>query len=317
MASDDDMSKFFTTITPGAFRALQQSKHGVRVVPLDATWYLPNVAKSAVDEFKRQRIAGAVYFDLDKVASESKYPHMLPSLQQFKLAMDALGINKDDKLVVYDRQGTFSGPRAAWTLSLYGHPKVYVLDNYLAYESHGYPIDDSKVDNVTPLPASDYEVIPEEEFKQNYEQQVIEYDELLKLVEDGKVGSEVILLDARPHARFTAETPEPRPGVKSGHIPRSKNLPFPKLLNEDKTFKSKQDLVKAFADIGIDATSAEAFLGPHKEVIVSCGSGTTAVIVKFAIQNVLGLDVPVRVYDGSWSEWGDKAPEELVVTGEA
>lgn len=308
------MTKVFNTISPTAFRTLKQVKNTGRVVPIDATWYLGNKTQ-AYDEFKNNRLEGAVFFDLDKVATPLKYPHMLPLYSEFNKQMSQLGVKKDDNVVVYDRQGQFLGPRAAWTLALFGHPKVYVLDNFPIYENHGYPVDHSELTLASGLPPSTYEAISNSEFEQNYKDQVVEYDEVLQLAEDGKIGKDVIFLDVRPAARFTAETPEPRAGVKLGHIPGSVNFPFANVRNGDLTFKSKEHLVKALADHGIDATLPEAFLDGKKEVIVLCGSGTTAVLVKFALENVLGLKVPLRVYDGLWSEWGDRAPEHLVVQG--
>lgn len=312
--TEEAMTKFLTTITPNAFRALQTSKLGTRVVPVDATWFMPNAGKAGFDEYKQLRIPGAVFFDMDAVSTPLQYPHMLPLYATFNEGVLKLGLDPEDKLVVYDKQGIFSAPRVAWTLALFGHRKVYVLDNYFLYVKSGYPVDQNKVTTPTPKPenTSGYQAVSEAEFKENYKREVIEYDELLELVKDGAIGRDYVLFDARPRERFDGSVAEPRAGLKLGHIPGSTLVPFPTVLTADKNFKLKAELQKVFGDAGFDTLLALAFLDGKKGVIVSCGSGTTAVVLRFAIQQVLGLNVSIRVYDGSWSEWGHRAPEEYV-----
>lgn len=306
---------YLQALKPAGFRAARASAtDSSRVVPVDATWHMPNVPKDAKSDFlNKERIKDAVYFDLDKVClQDSKYPHMLPSLDTFNKEIGKLGIKNTDKLVMYDTAGIFSSPRAAWQFALYGHPQVYFLDNYSEYKGAQYPIRTEKVDTLTPFEPTKYEGISQDKFEENYRQQVIDYEELLELVQSGELTKKYIFLDARPKPRFTGEAPEPRPGLSSGHVPGSLSLPFKSVLNENNTYKSKQELLDLFkSEYGLDLSNKD-FLNGRQGFIVSCGSGVTAVILKLALESIVGLDVPVRVYDGSWSEWADRAPEEFI-----
>ncbi|ODV82437.1 Rhodanese-like protein [Suhomyces tanzawaensis NRRL Y-17324] len=303
---------FLSTISPTAYRALLSTAgRSASVAPIDATWYMPNNPKNGRDEYHKERIENARFFDLDATSLPgSKYPHMLPSYEDFTLAVAQLGISSKDQLVVYDKSGIFSSPRAAWTFALFGHPKVYLLDSYASYKSGEYPVDTKEP---LPTPSTEaYQPISKEQFAQNYQSQVIEYDELLELVKSHQLGKQYITFDARSKDRFTGEAPEPRPGLSSGHIPGALSLPFSKLLTGEGTYKSKEELLKVFADeFGFDLSNSD-FLEDKKGIIVMCGSGVTAVILKFAINSIIGLDVPVRVYDGSWTEWADRAPTEYI-----
>ncbi|KHC82022.1 thiosulfate/3-mercaptopyruvate sulfurtransferase [Candida albicans SC5314] len=180
---------FLTTITPSAYRALlSTSNPSKRVIPIDATWYMPNNPKNAKQEFIKERIPNSKFFDLDKyIDPTSPYPHMLPSnISIMEQAYKDLQLNLNDSIVVYDKLGIFSSPRAAWTFSLFGHPKVYLLDNYLNYKQSEYPIDGN------PPPIEEEEQnkgeiknpvkLDQDQFNENYKQQVIEYEELLDLV---------------------------------------------------------------------------------------------------------------------------------------
>lgn len=303
-----------STITPSAFRALvSSSANGSKVVPLDATWYMPNSPYNGVQQFlEEERIKGAAFFDLDKVALlESKYPHMLPSKNLFVQEMSNLGINNTDTVVVYDKSGIFSAPRVAWTLSLYGHKRVYLLDNYLNYKKSEYPLERVPVSNLS-VPDSrttSYAGLSDEEFNARYKEQVIEYEELLDLVKSGQLAKDYWTFDARSKGRFDGTAPEPRPGLSSGHVPSAYSLPFDSILNEDKSYKSREEL-KAILEkeYGIDLNKPTE----KKGVIVMCGTGVSAVILKLAFRAVLGSTIPIRVYDGSWTEWAQRAPPEYI-----
>ncbi|KAG2734345.1 hypothetical protein G9P44_002351 [Scheffersomyces stipitis] len=310
-----------STLSPAAFRALLGTATSAsRVVPVDATWYMPNSGKNGLQEFlEQERIPNAGFFDLDAISLPgSKYPHMLPTYSIFNQAIQELGIRKNDTLVVYDKSGIFSSPRAAWTFALFGHPRVYLLDNYITYKQAEYQLDLKPVDTLsTPLVSESsepYQPISEAEFKTKYDEQVIEYEELLDLVQTNKLAQDYYAFDARPHDRYTGKVPEPRPGLSSGHVPSSLSLPFSKVINADnKTYKSKEELLEIFKrDFDLDLSNSD-FLKGKKGIIVMCGSGVTAVVLRFAIQSVIGLDVPIRVYDGSWTEWASRAPSELIV----
>lgn len=311
------MSKtFLEALTPAAYRAVKTTvRDGMpRIVAVDSSWYMPNVGKNGKNEFlNKERIKGSVFFDLDDICSkDSPYPHMLPTYETFNSSIGRLGIEKTDKLVVYDSQGIFSSPRVAWTLSLFGHPHVYLLNNYLAYKQCEYPVQTIPVNDITPYSPTQYVPISKDEFQQNYNKQVIEYEELLDLVKSGNLSNEYLVFDARSNDRFTGAAPEPRPGLSSGHIPGSFNLPFPKVLGENKAYKSKQELLELFkSEFNLDLSNPN-FLDGRKGIIVLCGTGVTAVILKLAIELIIGANVPVRVYDGSWSEWAARAPEEYI-----
>lgn len=327
---------FLTTITPSAYRALlSTSNPSKRVIPIDATWYMPNNPKNAKQEFIKERIPNLKFFDLDKyIDPTSPYPHMLPSnISIMEQAYKDLQLNLNDSIVVYDKLGIFLSPRAAWTFSLFGHPKVYLLDNYLNYKQSEYPIDGNpppieeeeqnkgEIENlVNPVK------LDQDQFNENYKQQVIEYEELLDLVTKKKNNGyglkDYLLLDARSLDRFIGKANEPRPGLSSGHIPGAINLPFNTLLTgNNNQFKNKQEILEIFHEKNIlngngdgngDDKIENLLTNYPKGIIVMCGTGVTAVILKFAIECILKLNVPVRVYDGGWTEWASRAPSEYI-----
>lgn len=198
---------------------------------------------------------------------------------------------------------------------------MYLLDNYIGYRGCEYPVSTEPVSTfATPL-ANDtpkYTPISKDEYLANYSNQVIEYEELLGLVETDQLTRDYITFDARPNDRFTGKAPEPRPGLSSGHIPGALSLPFSKVIDaETKRYKSKDELLDIFrADFGLDLSNPD-FLTGKKGIIVMCGSGVTAVVLRFAIESILGLKVPIRVYDGLWTEWADRAPEKYIEKTEA
>ncbi|RYP41899.1 hypothetical protein DL767_000728 [Monosporascus sp. MG133] len=278
-----------------------------RVVPLCAAWFLPNDPRKGIDVFRQQRIPRARFFDLDKVIDKhSPYPHMLPSARLFAEAMGELGIRKDDTVVVYDTKelGLFSAPRVAWTLRVFGHPKVHILDNFKIWVEEGYPTESGELYSVdcNPYP------IPE-----MAEEKVASFEEVKEVTQDAnKEGSEGIqILDARPGGRFTGKDPEPREGLSSGHMPGAINIPFSAVLDpETKTFLPKDKLKKLFEEKGVD---------PSKPIITSCGTGVTAVVLETALE-VAGYGSPEkrRVYDGSWTEWAQRVQqsENLILKDE-
>lgn len=313
------MSKpFISILSPQGFRALLRSSSShSRVVPIDATWYMPNSPHNGKGQYLNEdRIKDAAFFDLDEVAlPESKYPHMLPPYEVFRKNIEALKLQKTDKLVFYDKTGIFSSPRAAWTFSLYGHGRVYLLNHYPDYKKHDYPLDTNPKDNLATSAehgdAHHYELISQEQFSDNYQDQVIDYEELLALVQSEKLEKHYVTFDARSTDRFTGKSPEPRPGLSSGHIPGALSLPFNKVLKEDGSYKSKEELIQLFKDdFNIDVT--DPTLGGKEAVIVMCGTGVTAVILKLALQSVIGTGFPIRVYDGSWTEWAQRAPSAYI-----
>lgn len=296
----------------GLKELVKSSTTALRVVPMDATWYMPNNPKDGKQEFLNDgRIPGAAFFDLDQISSPSDFPHMLPTYDTLHRELNNLGLNAADKLVFYDRSGVFSSPRAAWNLALAGHKQVYLLDHFKDYQVNG-EMDTQKI-NATATDvvevSLEYDLPPEEEFEANYAEQVIEFEELLELVKSGQLAEKYVVFDARSTDRFTGAAPEPRPGLSSGHIPSALSLPFSKVLTENGNYKTKEELVELFqSEFGLDLTKP---LPDGKKIIVMCGTGVTAVILRLAIESVIGAKVGIRVYDGSWTEWAQRAPEYI------
>ncbi|KAK9476986.1 Rhodanese-like domain-containing protein [Lipomyces japonicus] len=292
-------------LTPAAFRTLLATSKSP-VIPLDATWYLPNAGKSGKDEFLSERIPGARFFDIDQVKDESSpYPHMLPSVEVFNKALGDLGIKRTDKLVVYDKQGNFSAPRLFWTLSIFQHPEVYILDNFTQYKLQNLPIDNNVLKKVEEAVAEKTEY----ESPGLIEDRVASYSDLRQIIIEPLFRSKFNIIDARPYERWTGEKPEPRPGLPSGHLPGSISIPFSEVLDsETKEFKSEKELAKLFTDKGVD---------PDKPTIALCGTGVTACVVETALKKS-GLareDKPPIVYDGSWTEWAQRSDERYILKG--
>ncbi|RDW75922.1 hypothetical protein BP5796_06743 [Coleophoma crateriformis] len=281
-----------------------------RTVPLCATWFLPNdpEKRTGIQCFREKRIPSARFFDLDKVIDKrSPYPHMLPSAVDFAKAMSALGIRRDDTVVVYDSHelGIFSAPRVGWTLKAFGHNSVHVLNNFKLWVEEGRPTESGEfwdVDTCSyPIPEFDAS-------------KLVEYEELVEIAKDhNKEGSEGIqILDARSQGRWSGKDPEPRPGLSSGHIPGSISMPMNELLDPvQKTFKSGEELRKIFESKGID---------PNKKIITSCGTGVSAAVIDAALSEAgYGDEAQRRLYDGSWTEWAQRVrpSDNLIVKNEA
>lgn len=265
-----------------------------RVIPVCASWFMPNdpEGRTGLKVFKKQRIPSARFFDLDSIKDhKSPYPHMIPTSEEFAKAMQDMRIRKDDTLVVYDSKelGIFSAPRVAWTFRVFGHPEVHILNNFRLWVEHGYPTEsgesDAEVGGPTEYPVP--VMTPG---------MVANFAEVKQIARDhGKDGAEgVQILDARSRGRWAGTEPEPRPGIPSGHMPGSINVPFSDLLDsKTKALLPREDLRKIFESKGVD---------PQKPIINSCASGVTAVIVDAALGEAgFGDPSQKRVYDGSWT----------------
>lgn len=263
-----------------------------RVVPLCAAWFMPNdpEGRKGIDVFRKSHIPHARFFDIDAIKDDdSPYPHMLPTNERFAEAMSELGIRRDDEVVVYDTQelGIFSAPRVGWTLRVFGHPNVHVLNNYKLWVQQGFPTESGDPEPVekTNYPVPSYET-----------DRVIHFPEMKEIAKNyGKEGAdETEILDARSYGRWAGTEKEPRPGLSSGHMPGSKSLPFQELLDpETKTFLPASELRKVFERKGVD---------PSKTIISSCGTGVTAAIIETALGVAeYGDREKRRLYDGSWT----------------
>lgn len=255
---------------------------------LDATYSVAGGMKSPLQAFLESHIQNAQFFDIDVVADQAAaLPHTLPSPEYFAACVAAMGISNDDHVVIYDQSGAYmASSRAWWMFRVFGHEKVYVLEGGLqAWTDRGFRTVSGAPD--APEPGR---------FTANFRQELVATrEDLLENIET----NEAIVLDARPAMRFNGEGPEPRPGMRAGHIPKSLNMPFGELLEGKlRLLKDEQTLDQAFTNLDI---------APGAKVAVSCGSGVTACTVALALFKARGQDS--AVYDGSWSEWGDEKSE--------
>jgi thiosulfate/3-mercaptopyruvate sulfurtransferase len=289
-----------------ALRANSPSKLSTspKTVPICGSWFLPNDPEKRAGQqvFKAGHIPSARFFDLDKVAdTSSPYPHMLPSPEVFRDALSELGVKRDDTLVVYDSAelGIFSAPRVAWTLRVFGHPSVHLLNNYKLWVAQGHEVEAGEQ---APVERTEYPLPQLDASK------VVDFKEVRELALDyNKEGhEEVQILDARSEGRWKGVDPEPRPGLSSGHIPGSQPVPVPDLLDpQTKTFLSPEKLREVFKKRGVD---------PEKPIIASCGTGVTATIIDAALTEAGYGDGVRRVYDGSWTEWAQRVkPAENLI----
>lgn len=268
--------------------AANVGKPGIKV--LDATSHLPALGRNAKEEHLTRRITGAGWFDIDEIADKSsKLPHTLPSASLFQSKMQALGLENDDYVIVYCNSVFLSAARAWWMLRLFGHDRVSVLDggltSWLAISGA------TESGPKAPTHHGRFTV------RASAGAQMIKIESLRQLVEQG-VSEQIA--DARSPGRFAGTDPEPRAGLRSGHMPGASNVPIASLIDDAGGLRSLDDIAKAFAAGGID---------PASPVITTCGSGITACGLALGLA-LLGND-NVRVYDGSWCEWGaSNAPIE-------
>jgi thiosulfate/3-mercaptopyruvate sulfurtransferase len=251
----------------------------LRVV--DASWYLPAQGKNGRAEYDVSHIPGAVFFDIDEIAdTESDLPHMLPSPEKFAARVRKLGLGDGNRIVVYDQLGLMSAARVWWMFRVFGHKDVAVLDGGLPkWIADGRPTEDR-----TPLPR-------ERHFTARYNNLMVRDLGQMKRNLDSKREQ---VVDARSAGRFAGSEKEPRAGLRSGHIPGSRNVPFTDLLDpKTKTLLPAAAIADRFRKAGIDLS---------KPVVTSCGSGVTAAVLALGLHLIGHPDV--ALYDGSWSEWG-------------
>ena len=253
------------------------------VCVLDASWYLPGQNRDPLAEYVAAHIPGARFFDIDEIVDLSiPLPHMAPPVEKFTSRLRGLGVGDGQQIVVYDGAGIFSAARVWWTFRLMGLRNIAVLDGGLPkWRSEGHPLTDAPPDlrapHLTPRPQPDL---------------VKSAAQVLAAMQTGQAQ----IIDARSAARFHGQAPEPRPGLRGGHIPGSRNVPFADVLNPDGTMKSPADLRAVFTAAGVDLT---------RPAITTCGSGVTAAVLSLALERLGHRDH--ALYDGAWAEWGGRA----------
>ncbi|WP_323766111.1 3-mercaptopyruvate sulfurtransferase [Marinovum sp.] len=259
---------------------------------LDASWHMPDAGRDARAEYDAGHIPGARFFDIDEISDHrSDMPHMVPPVEKFMSRMRSLGVGDGHQVVVYDSTGLFSAARVWWLFRLMGQVSIAVLDGGLPkWRAEGREIED--------MPP----VIRDRHMTVRVQNGLVR--DVTQVSAAAKLGTHAIV-DARSPDRFTGAAPEPRAGLRSGHIPGARNVPYTSLLNADGTMKSPDETRAIFEAAGVDLS---------KPVITSCGSGVTAAILSLALERMGKTDH--TLYDGSWAEWG-QFPTVPVATGEA
>ena len=260
------------------------------LVVLDASWYMPSDACNARALYASARISGARFFDIDQIADrQTQLPHMVPAAGEFELLIGELGVGNASRVVCYDQQGIFSAPRAWWMLRLFGHDQVAVLDGGLPkWRAEGRT-----------LQSGPPQAVPPARFRGALRAGLLRG---LGDLRENLSARRELMIDARSADRFHARVPEPRAGLRGGHVPGARSLPFGELLTPQQTLLPAAALRARFAAAGVEADSA---------VVTSCGSGLTAAVLNLALA-VAGLPEGA-LYDGSWAEWGgrDDTPVEV------
>ena len=263
---------------------LKENLNDPQIKIIDGTWPMPTRGLNAFEIFKEKHIPNAVFIDLEEISNQnSNLPHMMPEKDYFSKKISSLGINNNDHLVIYDIYGMFSAARIWFMFKAFGHEKVSILNG-------GFPawIDSNGEisDQINKLESSNYKADLNKSLIVNY-----------KEIFDNLSNNKYQIIDARSPDRFSGISEEPRSGMKSGHIPKSKNLYFNDLIDPDtKKFVTKEKIENLIKKVGIDI---------YKDTVCSCGSGVTACILKFALE-LLNKNKNIKIYDGSWSEWGTK-----------
>lgn len=259
---------------------------------LDASWYLPNDTRDPKAEYNEAHIPGARFFDIDEISdARSDLPHMAPPIEKFMSRMRAMGVGDGHQVVVYDGSGIMSAPRVWWLFKLMGQENVAVLDGGLPkWLAEGRPTED-----MPPIARDRHMTV-------RFQNHLVR--DVTQVAHASKLGTPQIV-DARAAARFRGEAPEPREGLRAGHVPKSRNVPYATLLNEDQTMKTVDETRALFEAAGVDLA---------QPIVTSCGSGVTAAVLALALERMGHSDW--SLYDGSWSEWG-MFPTVPIATGDA
>ncbi|KAK4711270.1 hypothetical protein R3W88_005783 [Solanum pinnatisectum] len=278
---------------------------------LDASWYMPDEQRNPLQEYQVACIPGALFFDIDGITDRTtNLPHMLPSEEAFAAAVSALGIKNKDGVVVYDGKGIFSAARVWWMFRAFGHDKVWVLDGGLPrWRASGYDVESTAPGDAILKSSAATEAIEKvyqgqvgpTTFQTKFRPHLVwTLDQVKRNIQDKTYQH----IDARSKARFDGVAPEPRKGINSGHIPGSKCIPFPQMLDGSQTLLSREELEKKIGQEGISL---------DKPIVASCGTGVTACILVLGLHRLGKTDIPV--YDGSWTEWATQ-PDTPLSTSE-
>ena len=259
------------------------------IVILDASWYLPNAKREPNKEFKNAHLPDALYFDIDQVSdTSSNLPHTIPTKKQFEFNMQKLGINNDSHVIIYSMDGIGTSPRAWWLFRLYKHKNVSVLNGGMkAWKALNGPINNK----ITKIYKSNYMASIDHNILATYEDVKSLYN-----------NKDYQIVDVRSFGRFSGKEEEPRPGLQKGHIPHSINIPFNLLINDQGYLINKDEIIEILNKYNFSF---------EKIIISSCGSGVTACVLAFVLE-LIGKKT-WKVYDGSWSEWGQKGNELIEV----
>ena len=272
------MTSILRTLVTTDWLASNLQNPDIRII--DASWYLPDMKRNGKEEYDKGHIPGARFFDIDEISdTRSNLPHMAPTPEKFISRMRAMGIGDGHELVIYDGSGLFSAARVWWLFKLMGKKNIGVLDG-------GFPkwLRENRAVENDPVLMRDRHITVQ--FQENLVKDVTQVSAASKL------GNQLIV-DARAPGRFSGNDPEPRAGLRSGHIPKSQNMYYRELLNHDGTMKSENALREAFTNADIDLS---------RPIITTCGSGITAAIISLALEIIGHKDQ--SLYDGSWTEWG-------------
>ena len=262
------------------------------IVILDGTFFLPNQARNAYDEFCKAHIPGAQFFDIDLVADRTNpLPHMLPFERKFEKAVGEMGIDNQTKVVVYDNNAFMASARVWWTFRTFGHNNVFVLNGgFKLWQAEGREIEHNIIET------------PVRKFNSDFKPGLVcDLGRMKSIVNDGSRT----IIDARSPGRYSGDNPEIRPGLRSGHIPGSVNLHYATLVNQETgEFVSVEQLEALYSHAGVD---------PKTPIVTTCGSGVTACMLALGLYCLNAENIPV--YDGSWSEWGG-LQDVPIATGE-